>query len=75
MNLHLRGLKVKLECGHTAVITTSFFRLSRSRASVIYGDSLWPRGVSCLQCGRDKAPVEYLGTCRQDSNEREWKEP
>ncbi len=67
MKRYVQGVNVELECGHDAVIATSFFRLSFARAMAIYGETLWPRGMSCPQCGRVQQPVKYLGTCRLDT--------
>lgn len=44
-----RALLVKLECGHTAKIGTSFYRLTKDRVSGIFSDSV-RAGEWCFQC-------------------------
>jgi len=61
--LYFRGLRFKLECGHVEEETTSFYRLSKSRAACLVG-SFIRRGVFCDKCKALCQVVEYLGTCR-----------
>ena len=64
----MRGIRVRFECGHEAVICTSFYRLSQARVAGILGHAVrspeW-----CWDCdpSREQMIAEYLGTCANDS--------
>jgi len=65
---YFRGIKVKLECGHTEVIATSFYLLNKNRVGAILGHHA-RRGVFCKECGTICMPAESLGTCRLEDDE------
>lgn len=60
-----RGIKVRLECGHEAVLPSSWWRLSPALVSCLVGAAV-RSGVYCREhqppcCCQ---PVEILGTVR-----------
>lgn len=56
-----RGIKVKLECGCFAVISTSFYRISAVRYSLLIGSHL-RSGIWCFKCGGTCAIISHHGT-------------
>lgn len=60
---HLRGVAMRLECGHEHVESTGCYRVSRDLQSVVYGGCL-NHGVWCFRCRAVCQPVELLGTVR-----------
>lgn len=60
---HFRGVLVRLECEHTAVLPTSWWRLSAALVAVTLGYAL-RRGVWCVECKAFCHPLQYLKTCR-----------
>ena len=63
---YFRGLVVELECGHSQVEVTSFFRLTVDRQATIVGN-LTRKGVWCYQCGTLCQPVKFKGTCKLEA--------
>lgn len=51
-----RGLQWTCECGHVNVETTSFYRLSKDRVSLIIGYLI--RRAWCDGCNANSIPVE-----------------
>lgn len=60
---HFRGVKVGLECGHNAVLSTSWWRLSKALVAVLVGDAV-RKGVWCGRCGAMCQPEKVIRTCR-----------
>jgi len=63
MKPRLRGLSFLLECGHSAVASTSFYRLTQNRVAAIKDNSI-RNGLWCSKCNVNCQPKQYYGTCR-----------
>lgn len=63
MKGYYQAVKLKLECGHEILKPTSYYRLRRTKISVIISECNWS-GVWCPECKVKAQPIKYLGTCR-----------
>lgn len=60
---YFRGVAVVLECGHSAVLSSSWYRLSAALVSVLLGHAV-RGGVWCKTCRACCQPEKSIGTCR-----------
>lgn len=64
---HFRGVKVELECGHTAVLSSSFWRLSEEHVAAIVNHAV-RGGTFCMDDSHQVKPrcmvTRVIGTVR-----------
>lgn len=58
-----RGVRLTLECGHEAVLPSSYWRLSAALVGVLVGHAV-RGGVWCQRCSALCQPEQVLGTVR-----------
>jgi hypothetical protein len=62
---YFRGVHVVLECGHSHVIQSSWWKLSAALVGVLVGHAV-RGGAWCETCKAMCHPEKVIGTCRLD---------